>query len=695
MPLELSVPDINQLFADAVSKHQSGELAVAQKFYRAVLAESPNHTGSLCNLGTILAKENKIEEALHCYKSAIVANPGYADAHYNLGNLFRRQNKLREAAGQYISCLKSEPKHISAGFNLGLALLGIGDYKGAKHCLTQVVHLKPDFADAWGRLGDLYLRMGDPNPAIAAFKKYCELEPEDHRGQNNLALAYANAGMHQQGTEILSKLVKAKPDYAEAHNTLGVTLEAIGRKDDALFHYDAAVKVNPDFADAWSNRGINLLESGRADEAVESLMASVRLRPEVPAVYSNLLLAMNYSSQFSPDLVTAEHKRWGEIFIGKAPAIPKPADMNPNRVLKVGYVSSDFRQHTVAGFIEALLKNHSREKVHVTSYANVIRADETTEKLSRLSDDWQIITNISDEQFAHKVSEDKIDILVDLGGHTAGHRLLAFGKRPAPLQMTMFGYPNTSGIPSMDYRVTDNISDPEGETDSLSTEKLLRLPNLAWVYNPPANVPDVAPLPALKNKGLTFGCLNNAAKISDDCLNAWARIFQMTPGSRLVLMAGQSNAGAKRLSDRFIKAGILRDRVELVFRLPKEQYYQTYNSIDIALDPFPYNGGVTTCDALWMGCPVLTVEGSSYVSRQGLAVLATLGLPGFIARSPGELADISKSWNNRREELAEIRAGLRQQMLKSAVCDMKGYVAGLENAYQAAFIQRIEELKAN
>jgi predicted O-linked N-acetylglucosamine transferase (SPINDLY family) len=289
-----------------------------------------------------------------------------------------------------------------------------------------------------------------------------------------------------------------------------------------------------------------------------------------------------------------------------------------------------------------------------------------------------VISGYSDDQIANKIKSDHIDILVDLNGHTAGNRMQLFAQRPAPLQLTMFGYPNTSGIVAIDYRVTDAVSDPPELTAGLSTEQLLRLPNLAWVYNPPVKAPAVSPLPSLTTKNFTFGCLNNAAKISDACFSAWSAVLNAVPNSRLVLLAGQSSAGAKRLADRFAKAGIPRKRVELVYRLPRDQYFTAYEALDLALDPFPYNGGVTTCDALWMGVPVLTVEGQSYASRQGLAVLEALELPDFVAKKPSDLAELALSWSARRPELARLRASLRNRMQMSAVCDQPGYVKAFE-----------------
>jgi protein O-GlcNAc transferase len=682
------VADVNQLFADAVIRHQSGDAAIAEQMYRSVIAAAPNHASAYCNLGALLSKNGREAEAAQCYEAALVAIPGYPDAHFNLGNLYRRQNRNREAVEQYTHCLRGNPQHTSAGYNLGLAFLNLGDLQSAKRCFLQVVKLEPAFADAWGRLGDVQLRCSESASAIAAFQKFCDLRPVDDRGQNNLALALANGGRHGDAIDLLTKLIRIRPHYAEAHNTLGVTLEAIGKKDEALAHYDAAVKVKPDYADAWSNRGINLLESGRADEAIESLQQSVILRPDAPAVHSNLLLAINYSSQYSTSQVAAEHRRWGQRFAGNPPPAFLPDDRNPDRVLKIGYVSPDFRQHAVAGFIESLLANHDRKRFHVTSYFNGSRPDEMTERLRKMSDSWQVIFGYSDQQIAAKIKSDRIDVLVDLAGHTAGNRMLLFAQRPAPLQLTMFGYPNTTGITAIDYRVTDAVSDPQNQ-EEFYAEQLLRLPRLGWVYNPPVQSPAVTPLPSLKAKTFIFGCLNNPAKISEACLNAWSEILQAVPNSRLVLLAGQSNAGAKRLSDRFTKAGIPRERIELIYRLPRDQYFTAYEGLDLALDPFPYNGGVTTCDALWMGVPVLTVEGPSYASRQGLALLEALGLSDFVAKKPSDLAGLAQSWSDRRPELAQLRASLRNRMQMSAICDQPGYVKSFETELLKVWKQKL------
>jgi predicted O-linked N-acetylglucosamine transferase (SPINDLY family) len=357
--------------------------------------------------------------------------------------------------------------------------------------------------------------------------------------------------------------------------------------------------------------------------------------------------------------------------------------------MRVGYLSADFRTHTVASFIETRLRHHNRDQVEVYADAQVLRPDETTGRLQAMADHWQPVGGLTDSQAFDQIRGDNLDVLIDLGGHTAGNRLLVMAVRPAPVQATLFGYPNTTGLKSVDYRISDPISDPPGLTEALYPETLMRLPETAWVYAPPVDAPPVTPLPAESHHGVTFGCLNNAAKISEACLETWATILHSIPGSRLVLLAGQSHAGAKRLLDRFAESGILRERVELIFRVPKHEYFATYGRFDLSLDPFPYNGGVTTGDSLWMGVPVLTVAGASYVSRQGVMAMTTVGLPEFVAESPQDLVRLAQEWTSRRQELASVRAGLRDRLAKSPLADGPRYVRNLEVALRQAWRQRL------
>jgi predicted O-linked N-acetylglucosamine transferase (SPINDLY family) len=676
--------DITEALAAAAARHQAGDFAAAEQMYRAILQQIPTHPPTLCNLGALLARQNRLDEAARCYAVCLAASPDFADAHFNFGNLYRRTGQLREAVQHYQNCVRLRPDHASAYFNMGLALSGLGDAAGAAECFRRTAALEPNNADAYSRLGDVLMRSGLLAESIDAFSKAAALRPDDPRGLNNLALAMLHAGRTDEAARLLEHALQLNPDYAEAHNAYALVCEAQGKKDDATRHYQEAVRINPNFPDAWSNLGTNLTEQGRIDEAIAALAKSLTIRPNAPPIHSNLLLTLNYSSKLTPEQVAAEHFAWARRF---APVVPQGSPLaartdetRSDRRLKIGYISADFRSHTVAGFIEQLFTHHDREQVHVTAYSNVSRPDETTERLQALADDWRPISGQTDDQTAELIRCDEIDVLIDLSGHTAGNRLLTLARRPAPVQCTLFGYPNTTGLAAVDYRITDDISDPPGQTEHLYAERLLRLPTLPWVYRPPDNAPDVTPLPGLTNPAFTLGCLNNAAKISDACLDAWVKILNAVPAARLVLLSGQSQAGAARLLQRFTTAGIAADRVRLVARLPKPDYFAEYGSFDLALDPFPYNGGVTTCDALWMGVPVLAVAGASYVSRQGAAILTHAGLPEFIAETPDALADLVKKWSEDRQTLAQVRANLRERMANSPVADGPRYVRSLETA---------------
>jgi predicted O-linked N-acetylglucosamine transferase (SPINDLY family) len=681
--------EVQRAFAAAVAKHQSGDLAAAERLYRDILAADPTYTAAWCNLGVVMVRTDRVAEAAGCYASALEHAPDHPDAHFNLGNLNRRFGQPVEAADHYRKCLAANPNHPAARFNLGITLAGLGQLAEAEQYFRGHLRTEPKNPDVHARLGDVCMRAGKHADAIACFQTVTKLAPTDPRGWYNLGLAQSSAGELAAARETLTHALKLRPDYPEAHNALGLTLEHTGAKDEAADRYREAVRLNPQFADAWCNLGTNLGEVGRSDEAIDCLGRSVSLRP-APHVHSNLLLLLNYSSKLSPEQVFAEHVRWANRYApASPPAPPVPEPHDPNRRLRVGYVSADFRVHTVSGLIELLLTHHDRERVEVFAYPNVSRADAKTDRFRSLADGWRSLVGLSDSEAPAAIRADRIDVLVDLGGHTASNRVLVFTRRPAPVQVTMFGYPNTTGMKCFDYRFTDEVYDPPGTSESRNTEPLYRLPDLCWVYRSPEAAPPVSPLPAESAGVFTFGCLNNPAKASDACLDAWATVLQAVPDSRLVMTGSQSEAGAKRIRERFEAGGIASERVELLPRVPYSDYLAAYSRIDVALDPFPFNGGITTTDALWMGVPVLTVAGNTYVGRQGVAVLTRLGLTDFVADSAADLVEKAKSWANRRPELAEIRASLRERMAASVVCDAPRYVKNLEAAYREVWRQRL------
>lgn len=680
---------LESAFADAVRLHQQGQFEAAEQAYRDLLRHLPTFPAALCNLGVLLVRRGEHDEAVRCYSLALAVDPTFTDALYNLGNHHRKHGQSAEAIEQYRTCLKVDPEHANAHYNLGTTHANIGQFDDAEASFREVLRIEPKSKECTLRLGDLLLRTGRFEEGVSLFREYAADHPDDHRGYYNLGLAVANANNPTEAIELQHRALELKPNYPEAHNALALALELLGRKDDALFHYEKAVHAKPDFPDAWSNFAVNLADQGRCDDAIACLRRSLHYRPDAPAIHSNLLLLLNYSSSVSAEEMRAQHEDWGRRFATPLPPRPAPyPPLDPTRRLRIGYLSADFHEHSIAPFVAALFCHHDRTGVEVFAYSNVLHDDETTARLRDSADQWRAIRGLSDHQTADLIGNDKIDILIDLAGHTAGNRLIVCAHRPAATQATLFGYPNTTGVGAIDLRITDAVSDPPGVTDSLYTERCLRLPEVPWVYVPPADAPDVSPLPALGRKTFVFGCLNNSAKLSDRCLETWSELIHSLPGSRLVLLTGRSQLARKRLSDRFAKGGILRDRLQLVTRLPERQYLESYGVIDIALDPFPYNGGVTTGDALWMGVPVLTVAGGSYASRQGAMMMLALGLPEFVAGDADELIALAKMWMNRRPELAELRAGLRQRLLANPLADAPRYVRTLEASLRAEWAKR-------
>lgn len=670
----------DELFAQAVSLHQSGDLVAAEGLYRQVIETDPKHAGALSNLGVVAGKKGDHDEAVRLYTAAVAANPNQLDAHFNLGNLHRRQGRPQDAVTAFQNVLRIDPQHPRAYLNLGLVAGEVGDMQASIDCFRRAVALDPSYPDAYNLLGDSLFRVGRAADAVVVFREFVTRCPDDARGHHNLGLALAGQNDTDAAVAALEQALALRPDYPDAHNSLGVTLESANLADDAQRHYREAVRLRPDFADAWSNLGTSLVEQGRVTEAVECLKQAEDIRPD-PRTGNNLLLALCYTSDLTPPQLRDEHTAWAVRYGAAAPVDAPPRRDNPRR-LRVGYVSGDFRTHTAAGLIEHLLTHHDRNAVHVSCYANVPRPDDTTEKLRSLADAWKPVHAMTDAQMAAVVRADELDVLVDLSGHTAGNRLLCLARKPAAVQGTLFGYPCTTGVPAIDFRVSDSFADPPGETESFYTEKVVRLPNVAWVYKPPADAPAVNTLPSQTRRSFTFGCLNNPAKLSDACLETWARVLKAVPKSRLVLMAGRSADAARLLNERFTAFGVASDRLELVYRFPPAEYLEAYQPVDLCLDPFPFNGGVTTCDALWMGVPVLTMAGTDYRSRQGVSILSNLGLPEFVADTPDKVVELATIWSEQRAGLADLRGSLREMMEQSPLTAAAEYVRELEAAYR-------------
>jgi predicted O-linked N-acetylglucosamine transferase (SPINDLY family) len=572
---------------------------------------------------------------------------------WQLGNAFRAQGRTDQAIAHYERALSLKPDYLEAHNNLGLALA------------------------AQGRI----------DQAITHYERALSLNPDYAKAHNNLGLALAAQGRIDQAITHYERALSLNPDDTLAHNNLGNALRARGQTDQAIAHYKRALSLNPDDALAHHNLGSVLMLQGRIDLAFPHYERALSLWPDNVATHHSLLLALNYVSDKDPLTIYAAHlnfaRRW------EAPLArfiqPHSNDRSPERRLRIGYVSSDFRRHSVGYFIEPVLAHHDHDQFEIFCYSNHLQEDEVTGWLKSHTDHWRRLVGLSDEQATNQICTDQIDILIDLNGHMGGNRLLAFARQPAPVQVTWLGYPATTGLSAMDYRITDGFADPIGMTEHLHSEKLVRLPECFSCYRPPPEAPEVSGLPARKNGYVTFGSFNNMAKITPEVMAVWARILQSIPGSHLTLKnpALGENATQQMVQKAFTELGITPERLELLSHDPSPRaHLERYGSIDIGLDPFPYNGATTTCEALWMGVPVVALAGRAHAGRVGVSQLSNLGLTELVGNTTEEYVAIATRLATDLEHLSALRTELRARLAASPLTQAPRFTRNLERAYR-------------
>lgn len=476
-----------------------------------------------------------------------------------------------------------------------------------------------------------------------------------------------------------------EPDYLVDAAAANVQAGRLGR---AVELSARAVALRPQDARAWKVRGGAMEALGRLDEALDCLRHELELKPGDIVGGSNLLFLLSRADLLPPQEVAAEYRRWGELYADPLSAAAGPhANLpEPERPLRIGYVSADFRGHAVAYFAEPFLAHHDRRSVRVYCYSNWSRPDDVTRRLRGLADEWRDIAALSDDEAARLIREDGIDILVDLSGHTAGNRLLLFARRPAPVQITWLGYWDGTGMAAMDYRISDRYSDPEGEADNRYRERLLRLPHTKWCYLPSSAMPECNGLPAQSRGYVTFGSFCNFLRISNEAIRAWALLLRRLPGARLRMIGAPGGESLDRMLEIFEAEGVYADRLDLVAGfLPMDVYLQQYLEVDIALDNYPCNGTTTSCESLWMGVPVVSRSGRSSASRSSIGLLANARLTQLVADSWEGYIDAALGLAADLPALAHMRASLRQRLRASPLLDAGGFTRDLEALYRDAW----------
>jgi len=594
----------------------------------------------------------QLPEAEELYRSVLAAQPEHAETHNNLGNVLRTMGRLDDAIASY----------------------------------RRAIALKPGYAKAYGNLGIALKRRGHLDDAIAAYRQAIALKPDHAEAYTNLASALRDKEQIDESIAACRQAIALNPGIAEAHSNLGSALKDKGQIDQAVAAYRQAIALKPNFADAHTNHGHALKDLGLIEEAIAAYRQSIALRPNHPEAASDVVFAQHYHPRYDAHAILEELRRWHQQHAHPLRKfIPVHSnDRDPNRRLRIGFVSPDFRFHVIGRNLLPLFQYHDRRQFEFICYAQVRRPDAMTQQFQQNADAWRGIVGLTDEQIAAQIQSDRIDILVDLALHMSGALLCLFARKPAPIQVTFGAYPGGTGLSTMDYRLTDPHLDPPGHHDDWYIEKSIRLPHSFWCYDPlPMEAPTepVNPLPALQNGFITFGCLNNFCKLNDAVLELWAAILRRLPKSRLILL-GPLGSARQRTEEKLQREQISPERIEWVSRLPRSQYLQTYRRIDLGLDTFPYNGHTTSLDSFWMGVPVVTLVGQTVVGRAGLSQLSNLGLTELIAETPRQYVEIVAALSSDLIRLSNLRQTLRRRMLDSPLCDREQFARGIEAAFR-------------
>ncbi|MGD1276069.1 MAG: tetratricopeptide repeat protein [Tepidisphaeraceae bacterium] len=635
-----------ELFDLARQRQQAGRLQDADLLYRQFLMQQPDHVEAMQSLGILCAQTGRPQAAVELLRKVAAALPDSPEACSNLANVLESCGRHDEAIASYRKAIALRPDFVQAYSNMSNALRSTGRYDEAIAAARQALAIRPDHAPAYNNLGHALQTKGLWDQALAAYRQALALRPDLSVVHSNLANMLCLRGQFDQAIDACLKALALRPHFPEAYLTLGNAMKDTARLDDALAAYDRALSLEPDHLAAAMNR----------------------------------LFALHFHPDYDAKAILREHQKWNQRFAQPLAAAIQPHanDRNPDRRLKIGYVSPDFCNHCQSFFTTPLLSHHHHEQFEVFCYASVERPDQLTQRLRGYADVWRDCLGQSDADVAQMIRQDQIDILVDLTMHMANGRPLVFARKPAPVQVAWLAYPGTTGMTAMDYRLTDPYLDPP-DADAHYVEKSIRLPDTFWCYDPLTDQPPVNALPALSVGHVTFGCLNNFCKVNAGTLELWSQVLSAVPGSRLILLCPQGSHRPQVLEKLKVQA----DRVEFVEFAPREQYLKRYHRIDIGLDTFPYNGHTTSLDSLWMGVPVVSMVGQRAVSRAGWSQSKNLGLAEqLVGQRPQDFVSLAVGLAGDLPRLSQMRGQLRLRMEKSPLMDADRFARKVEEAYR-------------
>lgn len=661
-------------YADAwlnlgVALNRMQRVEEAEDCLRKVIRLRPESVAAHGNLGAVLEAQGRLDDAEASYRQAVAICPDAAEGHFGLGRILRLRECLDEAEASLVRAIEIDPHHANAHAELALVLQERECLDEAEQHFMEALRLNPQDVAILGNRGNLLCEMERLIEAELCYRAALSIDPDDAGLYANLGKLLKNQGRLDEAEKSFRQAIQIDPDDLEVHNRLGLALHERGRLEEAEACFRGILQVAPHKPSAYSNLGCVLMSLGRLEEAADCFRKALDMGPAHTVTHSNFLCALSLSGKVDARSLFSEHVRFGERFEASFraswPVHTNPRD--PDRRLRIGFVSADFFDHAVASFIEPVLAGlagHPGFLLH--AYYNHFLNDKVTKRLQCHFTHWNQVSGWSDEQLVDRLLDDGIDILIDLSGHTGYNRLAAFARKPAPLQASWIGYPGTTGLSAMDYYLADRFVLPAGQFDDQFTEKIVRLPANA-PFSPVDGAPDVNPLPALERGYITFGSFNRRDKLSRDVIALWSKILNAVPQSRMVLGGMPESGGQDTLAAWFAEEGIPRERLDFHPRSGMAHYLALHHLIDICLDTFPYNGGTTTHHALWMGVPTLTLAGGNAAARSGASILGHAGLESFVANDAADFLSKGLFWSRNLDDLATLRAGLRDRIAQSAM----------------------------
>jgi predicted O-linked N-acetylglucosamine transferase (SPINDLY family) len=725
-------------FHTALDHHRAGRLREAETAYLSILARDPDHVEAIHGLGALALQTGRSAEALPLlsrsaalrpasmpyasnlgmaylalkrypeaeaeFRRAIDLAPGEAAPHFNLANALKEQRRLADAVASYLKAIELQPDHAVAYNNLGNCYRELGRLEEAREALTRAVRLRPTFAEAHLNLGSVLTTVGRPGEGEACCREAARLQPQWSEPWINLGTALFAQDRNEEAIEAFRRAAQVDPSRAEAHENLGLALVALSRLTEAVDAFRAATAAAPDRATSWSHLISTLTAQRRFVEADACYQRVERLLLDDPRALSRWLYDRLYHPDATLRSIAESHARWNArhgtpdlpgassrcVDVAKevqdvpsgAAGGRSPAGREPiaGRPMRVGFVSGDFGQHPVGSFTIRTLEALPPLGIEVLCYSTHPRQGPLNDRFRRCAAVWREVGSMSDADLAASIAADRVDVLIDLAGHSAENRLGVFARRPAPVQATWVANEGTTGLTAMDYLIADEKIVPRS-AEPYYCERVVRLPTyVSW--EPPAAAPPVAPPPSASGVPVTFGSFNNPAKYHAGVAELWSRVLHRLPGSRLLLQYRHllDQTVQSDLIGLFAAHGIGNDRLEFRGWQPYHQMLDSYRQIDVALDPFPFGGGVTTCEALWMGVPVVTLPGETFAGRHSCSYLHTIGIPELVADSDREFVEIAVSFAQDPARLSALRTSMRERVLTSPLCDGRGCAQALATA---------------